>query len=67
MDNKYCIIPTLAALHALQNHREGECVYCEEDGKIYSWQETEGWGEISLAQGEGLTMNLYDLNQSIIG
>jgi hypothetical protein len=37
MENKYCTVPTLSALAALQNHIEGECVYCEEDSKLYSW------------------------------
>ena len=37
MNKETCIVPTLSALHALQNHIEGECVYCEEDNRIYSW------------------------------
>lgn len=65
MDNKICIVPTLSALHALQNHEKGECVYCEEDNKIYSWQEDNGWSSIDI-QNKGISMNLYELNQSII-
>lgn len=65
MENKYCIVPTISALHALQNHIEGECVYCEEDGKIYSWQTNDGWGPIDV-QNKGISMNLYDLNKSIV-
>ena len=65
MENGYCIVPTISALNALQNHIEGECVYCEEDGKIYSWQENDGWGPIDV-QNKGISMNLYELNKSII-
>ena len=39
--NNITIVPTLDILYALQNHIEGECVYCEEDSKIYSWQKTD--------------------------
>ena len=63
--NSYLVVPSISALHALQNHVEGECVYCEEDSKIYSWQENEGWGPIEF-ENKGISMNLYDLNKSII-
>ena len=65
MDNKYCIVPTLSALYALQNHEEGECVFCEEDNKIYTWQENDGWGAVDL-KNEGLSLNLYELNKNIV-
>lgn len=65
MENGYCIVPTISALNALQNHIEGECVYCEEDGKIYSWQENDGWRPIEF-ENKGISMNLYDLNKSIV-
>ena len=42
------IVPTVAALYALQNHIEGECVYCEEDKKVYCWSEYDGWGPINF-------------------
>ena len=61
----YLVVPSISALHALQNHTEGECVYCEEDSKIYSWQENEGWGPIEF-ENKGISMNLYELNKSII-
>lgn len=64
MENKICTVPTLSALYALQNHIEGETAYCEETSKFYSWQE-DGWGEIKF-EGDGVSMNLYDLNKSII-
>lgn len=59
------IVSTKSELYALQNHTEGECIYCEEDGKVYSWQEPEGWGPIQF-ENKGISMNLYDLNKSII-
>jgi hypothetical protein len=65
MTQCYCIVPTLSALYALQNHEEGECVYCEEDGKIYSWQEDKGWGQIGI-ENKGVSMNLYDLNKTVV-
>ena len=65
MTQKYCIVPTKQTLYALQNHTEGECIYCEEDGKIYSWQENDGWGQIEF-ENKGISMNLYDLNKSIM-
>ena len=61
----YLVVPSISALHALQNHIEGECVYCEEDSKIYSWQENEGWGPIEF-ENKGISMNLYELNKTII-
>ena len=63
--NMNCIVPTLSALYALQNHVEGECVFCEEDGKIYTWQEDSGWGPVGF-ENKGISMNLYDLNKSVI-
>lgn len=59
------IVPTVAALYALQNHIEGECVYCEEDKKVYCWSEYDGWGPINF-ENKGVSMNLYDLNKSIV-
>ena len=65
MDNKYCIVPTLSALHALQNHDERECVFCEEDNKIYTWQENDGWGPIDI-ENKGISLNLYELNKTVV-
>ena len=61
----YNIVATKSAMYALQNHIAGECVYCEEDQKIYIWQEDDGWQQADF-EGKGITMNLYDLNKSII-
>ena len=65
MSKDLMIVSTKSELYALQNHTEGECVYCEEDDKIYSWQENDGWGPIDI-QNKGISMNLYELNKSII-
>lgn len=59
-----CIVPTLSALNALQNHKEGECVFCEEDNKIYSWRE-DSWQPVDI-ENKGLSMNLYELNKTVI-
>ena len=64
-NNKYCIVPTLSALHALKNHEDGECVFCEEDNKIYSWKEDKGWEAIDI-KNEGISMNLYELNKTVV-
>lgn len=65
MVQSYCMVPTKQALYSLQNHTEGETVYCEEDSKLYTWQEDIGWTLINT-EGKGIEMNLYDLNKSII-
>ena len=65
MENGYCIVPTISALNALQNHIEGECVFCEEDNKIYSWQENDGWGPIDI-ENKGISLNLYELNKTVV-
>ena len=65
MVQNYCIVPTISALNALQNHIEGECVFCEEDNKIYSWQENDGWCPIDI-ENKGISLNLYELNKTIV-
>lgn len=65
MNQSYCIVPTISALNALQNHIEGECVFCEEDNKIYSWQENDGWGPIDI-ENKGISLNLYELNKTVV-
>ncbi len=57
------IVPDLKTLHALQNHLEGELIYCEENSKIYTWKN--GWEEVNV-ENKGVSMNLYDLNKNII-
>lgn len=65
-DIKHSIVSDLQTLYALQNHIEGEAVYCEEDSQIYTWQEDSDWAPINLNGNGGINMNLYDLNKSII-
>lgn len=65
MAENYTTVANLSALYALQNHIEGEYVYCEEDSKVYIWQEDTGWCPIDF-EGKGITMNLYELNKSIV-
>lgn len=65
MIQSYCTVPTISALSALQNHIEGECVFCEEDNKLYSWQENDGWGPIDL-ENKGISLNLYELNKTVV-
>ena len=65
MAQNYCIVPTISALNALQNHIEGECVFCEEDNKIYSWQENDGWSPIDI-ENKGISLNLYELNKTVV-
>ena len=58
------IVPTLSALYALKNHTEGELFYCEENSKIYMWQDDKGH-ETNI-ENKGVSMNLYALNKNII-
>lgn len=62
--SKYMVVPTLSALHALQNHEENECILCEENHTIYTWK-NDDWEPIKI-NSEGISMSLYDLNKSII-
>ena len=64
MENKNCIVPTITALNALQNHTQGELVYCEEDNQVYTWNDNK-WEPIEV-DNKGISMNLYELNKSII-
>lgn len=59
------VVPSLQMLYTLQNHIEGETVYCEEDSKLYAWQEDTGWAPIQV-EGNGISMNLYELNKNIV-
>lgn len=59
------IVPSLQVLYTLQNHIEGETIYCEEDSKLYVWQEDTGWTPIKV-EGNGISMNLYDINKNIV-
>ena len=58
-------IKNLKTLNALQNHDENEIVFCEENEKYYTWQENNGWQEVKIND-DGVSINLYELNKSII-
>jgi hypothetical protein len=62
--NMNCIVPTKSALFALKNHEQGECVFCEEDNKIYIWKEDK-WETVDI-ENQGLSMNLYELNKTVV-
>ena len=62
MDNTI-IVKNLDELYAIENPVENTKAYIENDGKIYYYQE--GWRELQTAD-QGLNLNLYDLNKSII-
>ena len=58
-------IKKLKTLNALQNHDENEIIFCEENEKYYTWQENDGWQEVQI-NSNGVSMNLYELNKSIV-
>lgn len=58
-------VKTLAILNSIQkNNKENEIAFCEETQKYYTWKNK--WQEVKL-KNDGVKMNLYDLNKSIIG
>lgn len=60
-------VKTKDELYTIQNHIPGETVYCEDDKTIYIWDEEKGWQALNTsADGNGLNLNLYDLNKNII-
>lgn len=56
-------IKNLKTLNVLQNHNENEIFFCEENKKYYTWHN--GWQEVQV-NGKGISMNLYELNKSIV-
>ena len=65
MENKNCVVPTITAtLNALQNPIQGQLVYCEEDNQVYTWNGNK-WESVNI-DNKGISMNLYELNKSII-
>ena len=57
------IVKNLDELYAIENPVENTKAYIENDGKIYYYQE--GWYDLQTKD-QGLNLNLYDLNKSII-
>lgn len=62
MDNTI-IVKNLDELYAIENPVENTKAYVENDKKFYCYQED--WCELQT-EGQGLNLNLYDLNKSII-
>ena len=57
-------VKTLNILNSIQkNNKENEMAYCEETKKYYTWKNR--WQEVTI-RNNGVKMNLYDLNKSII-
>ena len=57
------IVKNLDELYAIENPVENTKAYIENDSKIYYYQE--GWRELQT-EDQGLNLNLYDLNKSIM-
>lgn len=59
-------VKTLSILNSMQNNNEeNEVAYCEENKKYYTWKNNK-WQETKI-KNDGIKMNLYDLNKSIVG
>ncbi len=58
-------VKTLNILNSMQNNnKENETAYCKETKKYYTWKDN-NWKEIKI-NNNGIEMNLYELNKSII-
>ena len=67
MSAQNIVVTNLKTLKALKNHTDGELAYVEETKEIYTWNEEKNeWIKVEAANGQGLELNLYDLNKSII-
>lgn len=52
-------------LEALPNHSNGEVAYCEEEKQYFMYND--GWTQIEgKVEGNGLQLNLYEINKSIM-
>ena len=59
-------VQNFSILSALPNHEEGEVAYCEDDHQYYIYK-NDGWIKVEAQMtGDGLKLNLYDLNKQII-
>ena len=67
MSTQNIVVTNLKTLKALKNHTNGELAYVKETKEIYTWvEEKNEWIKVEAANGQGLELNLYDLNKSII-
>lgn len=59
-------VQNFSILSALPNHEEGEVAYCEDNQQYYIYK-NDGWMQVEAQMtGDGLKLNLYDLNKQII-
>lgn len=66
MLSKNLIVSNMSALHALQNHHNGEMVYVEDTKEIWVWSDKQNnWIKFEAKQ-NGFELNLYDLNKSVV-
>lgn len=62
----YLTVPSLSVLNNLKNHEPNEICYCEETSKLYQYSlEESKWVEMKT-DGQGLNLNLYELNKNVI-
>ena len=52
-------------LENLQNHTNGEIVYCKDEQKMYQWNGA-NWNLVVPGENSELKMKLYDLNKNVI-
>lgn len=62
---KFKQVKNMNELYACQDHIPGEIIYCEDEKTMFMWEEEKGWEALSVS-GNGLNLNLYELNKNII-
>lgn len=55
-----------AVLNALKNHQEGEVAFCEDEQQYYIYKDGQWMKVEANMTGDGLQLNLYDLNKQIM-
>ena len=66
MSTQNIVVQNLKSLHAIKNHKNGELAYIEDTKEIYAWSdEHNDWLKIET-NSQGIDLNLYELNKSII-
>ena len=55
-----------AVLNALKNHQEGEVAFCEDEQQYYIYKDGQWMKVEAKMTGDGLQLNLYDLNKQIM-
>lgn len=63
---QYLTVKNKAHLDTLKNHTHGEIAYCEDTKELWIYNENEKkWTKYQI-DNQGINLNLYDLNKSII-